>query len=157
AHAAQRRRAHARRAHRGRRAAAPDPARDDARAAARAARRPAREPGRGDAGRREASGAARGVRRARDRLDAAGHDRLRARHRGCCAGRAGDLMDFARLWLAARLRRTATIARLALQLYLLYKVPAWLRRARGLPKRSDAALAPTHDRAARAILAAALS
>lgn len=56
-----------------------------------------------------------------------------------------------------RLRRTGTVARLAAHLYLLYKVPGWIRRLRGLPKRSEAELAPTHDRAARAILRAALS
>ena len=56
-----------------------------------------------------------------------------------------------------RVRRTLTIARLAAQLYLLYKVPAWIRRARGLPAASEEELAPTHERAARAILAAALS
>jgi ubiquinone biosynthesis protein len=56
-----------------------------------------------------------------------------------------------------RLRRTATIARLGATLYLLYKVPGWWRRLRGLPKRTDEELAPTHDRAARTILAAALS
>jgi len=56
-----------------------------------------------------------------------------------------------------RLRRTGTVARLAAQLYLLYKVPAWWRRLTGRPKASDAELRPTHDRAAHIILAAALS
>jgi ubiquinone biosynthesis protein len=56
-----------------------------------------------------------------------------------------------------RLRRTGTVARLAAYLYLVYKLPAWARKLRGLPKAADAELQPQHRRAAGAILAAALS
>ena len=58
---------------------------------------------------------------------------------------------------ATRLQRTVQVGRLAAHLYLLYKVPAWGRRLLGRPKHSEAELKPTHDRAADAILATALS
>jgi len=55
-----------------------------------------------------------------------------------------------------RLRRTARVARAAAALFALYKLPAWWRRARGLPPRSGRALDATHERAARILLACAL-
>jgi len=55
-----------------------------------------------------------------------------------------------------RLHRTTLVARLAARLYLLYKLPEWGRRLRGLPKASDAELAPLHAQAAELILATAL-
>jgi ubiquinone biosynthesis protein len=55
-----------------------------------------------------------------------------------------------------RLRRTTTVGRLAARLYLLYKLPEWGRRLRGLPKATDAELAPRHAVAADAILATSL-
>ncbi len=55
-----------------------------------------------------------------------------------------------------RLYRTTLVGRLAARLYLLYKLPAFRRRLRGLPKASDAELAPLHAQAAELILATAL-
>jgi ubiquinone biosynthesis protein len=55
-----------------------------------------------------------------------------------------------------RLHRTTIVGRLALRLYLLYKLPQWGRKLRGLPKATDAELAPLHAQAADAILATAL-
>ena len=55
-----------------------------------------------------------------------------------------------------RLHRTTLVARLAARLYLLYKLPEWARRLRGLPKATDAELAPLHAKAADLILATAL-
>jgi predicted unusual protein kinase regulating ubiquinone biosynthesis (AarF/ABC1/UbiB family) len=55
-----------------------------------------------------------------------------------------------------RLHRTTVVARLAARLYLLYKLPEWGRRLRGLPKATDAELGPVHARAAELILATAL-
>ena len=55
-----------------------------------------------------------------------------------------------------RLHRTTIVARLAARLYLLYKLKEWGRRLRGLPKPTDAELAPQHARAAELILATAL-
>ena len=43
------------------------------------------------------------------------------------------------------------------RLYLLYRVPSLWRRLRGLPERTDEELTPTHERAARIILRAALA
>ena len=56
-----------------------------------------------------------------------------------------------------RLRRTGTVARLGAYLYLLYKLPAWKRKLLRQPALSDAELEPLHERAANAILNAALS
>jgi len=55
-----------------------------------------------------------------------------------------------------RLHRTAIVGRLAARLYLLYKLHEWGRRLRGLPKPTEAELAPLHAQAADAILATAL-
>lgn len=55
-----------------------------------------------------------------------------------------------------RLHRTATVGRLAARLYLLYKLPALGRKLRGLPKATEAELAPRHAQAAAAILATSL-
>jgi predicted unusual protein kinase regulating ubiquinone biosynthesis (AarF/ABC1/UbiB family) len=55
-----------------------------------------------------------------------------------------------------RLYRTAAVGRLAARLYLLYKLPEWGRRLRGLPRPTQAELAPLHAAAAEAILATAL-
>ena len=55
-----------------------------------------------------------------------------------------------------RLHRTTLVGRLAAKLYLLYKLPEWGRRLRGLSKATDAELAPRHARAADWILATAL-
>lgn len=56
-----------------------------------------------------------------------------------------------------RLARSVRVAALAAWLYALYKVPAWTRRLLGRPKATDAELAPTHRRAAAAILSTALA
>jgi predicted unusual protein kinase regulating ubiquinone biosynthesis (AarF/ABC1/UbiB family) len=55
-----------------------------------------------------------------------------------------------------RLHRTTIVGRLAARLYLLYKLNEWRRRLRGLPKPTDAELAPLHAKAADAILATSL-
>jgi predicted unusual protein kinase regulating ubiquinone biosynthesis (AarF/ABC1/UbiB family) len=55
-----------------------------------------------------------------------------------------------------RLRRTGTVARLGAYLYLLYKLPAWKRRLLRQPKLTEQEFQPLHDRAAAAILKAAL-
>jgi len=55
-----------------------------------------------------------------------------------------------------RLHRTTVVGRLAARLYLLYKLPAFRRKLRGLPKATDAELAPLHAKAAELILATAL-
>ena len=57
----------------------------------------------------------------------------------------------------ARLRRTGTVARLGAYLYLLYKIPIWKRKLLRQPGLTDEELGPLHDRAAEAILKAALS
>ena len=57
----------------------------------------------------------------------------------------------------ARLRRTGTVAGLGAYLYLNYKIPAWKRKLLRQPKLTDEELRPLHDRAADAILRAALS
>ena len=58
---------------------------------------------------------------------------------------------------ATRLHRTIRVGRLAAYLYLVYKAPAWGRKLLGRRPRNEAELRPTHDRAADAILATALS
>ena len=55
-----------------------------------------------------------------------------------------------------RLHRTTVVGRLAARLYLLYKLPEWGRRLRGLPKATEAELGPLHAEAAEQILATAL-
>lgn len=55
-----------------------------------------------------------------------------------------------------RLRRSLRVFRLAVQLWVLYKVPAFARRLRGLPPATEEELAPRHERAAGWILACAL-
>jgi hypothetical protein len=55
-----------------------------------------------------------------------------------------------------RLHRTTIVTRLAARLYLLYKLPAFRRRLRGLPKATEAELSPQHAKAAELILATAL-
>ncbi len=55
------------------------------------------------------------------------------------------------------MRRTGTVTRLGIYLYLLYKVPAWKRKLLRQPEHTDEELRPLHDRAANAILAAATS
>jgi len=57
---------------------------------------------------------------------------------------------------AARLRRTLRVARAAVSLWCLYKLPAAWRRLRGLPERKGRELDPTHERAAKVVLACAL-
>jgi predicted unusual protein kinase regulating ubiquinone biosynthesis (AarF/ABC1/UbiB family) len=57
---------------------------------------------------------------------------------------------------ATRLRRTLVVARTAATLWCLYKLPAAWRRLRGLPEQKGRQLDPTHERAARRVLACAL-
>jgi len=57
--------------------------------------------------------------------------------------------------LFTRLYRTIVITRLAVTLWLLYQIPGYWRRLRGMPKRTDEELRQTHDKAADLILAAA--
>jgi predicted unusual protein kinase regulating ubiquinone biosynthesis (AarF/ABC1/UbiB family) len=58
--------------------------------------------------------------------------------------------------LATKVRRSVRVARTAAALWTLYKLPAVLRRWRGLPARMGHELDPTHERAARVVLACAL-
>ena len=58
--------------------------------------------------------------------------------------------------LTTKLRRSVRVARTAAALWTLYKLPAVLRRWRGLPARTGHDLDPTHERAARVVLACAL-
>ncbi len=58
--------------------------------------------------------------------------------------------------LGTRVRRTIQVGWNAAALWSLYKIPAYSRRFTGRPPRSDEDLAPTHERAARRILALAL-
>jgi len=57
--------------------------------------------------------------------------------------------------VATRVRRTVQVGWTAAVVWSLYKIPAWFRRLRGVTLTS-AELAPTHERAARRILALAL-
>ncbi len=56
-----------------------------------------------------------------------------------------------------RLGRSARVARTAAHLWVLYKVPALWRRWTGQPERKGAELDPTHERAAKVVLATALA
>jgi predicted unusual protein kinase regulating ubiquinone biosynthesis (AarF/ABC1/UbiB family) len=58
--------------------------------------------------------------------------------------------------LATKVRRSVRVARTAAALWMIYKVPAVLRRWRGLPARKGHELDPAHERAARVVLACAL-
>ena len=58
--------------------------------------------------------------------------------------------------LGTRIVRTIKVGHTAAWLWSLYKIPGYVRRLRGKPKRSEAELGPTHERAARRILALAL-
>lgn len=58
--------------------------------------------------------------------------------------------------LGTRLVRSVKVARTAARLWVLYKVPYYWRKWRGLPLRGDAALAPKHEKAARIVLDLAL-
>jgi len=55
-----------------------------------------------------------------------------------------------------RARRTTRVARTALWIWALYKVPKWSRQATGRPLLEDEQLDPTHERAAEALLDCAL-
>ena len=57
--------------------------------------------------------------------------------------------------VATRVRRTVKVGWTAAVVWSLYKIPSWLRRLRGVTLAS-AELSPTHERAARRILALAL-
>ncbi len=56
-----------------------------------------------------------------------------------------------------RVRRTGTVTWLGVYLYLLYKTPVWKQKLLRRPELSDEDFLPVHDRAANAILKAALS
>lgn len=58
--------------------------------------------------------------------------------------------------LATKVRRSVRVARTAAALWMIYKVPAVLRRWRGLPARKGQELDGAHERAARVVLACAL-
>jgi ubiquinone biosynthesis protein len=58
--------------------------------------------------------------------------------------------------LATKVRRSVRVARTAAALWMIYKVPAVLRRWRGLPARKGNELDGAHERAARVVLACAL-
>jgi ubiquinone biosynthesis protein len=58
--------------------------------------------------------------------------------------------------LATKVRRSVRVARTAAALWSLYKLPAVLRRWRGLPARTGHELDPAHERAAKVVLACAL-
>jgi predicted unusual protein kinase regulating ubiquinone biosynthesis (AarF/ABC1/UbiB family) len=58
--------------------------------------------------------------------------------------------------LATRLSRTAKVARAGARIWGMYKVPAYARRALRRPEPTDHELAPTHARAAQALLRLAL-
>ncbi len=56
-----------------------------------------------------------------------------------------------------RAGRSARVTRAFVHLWFLYKVPGYWRRLRGLPPRTEAELGPTHERAAKVVLATALA
>lgn len=56
-----------------------------------------------------------------------------------------------------RVRRSARVARAVAHLWFLYKVQAYARRLLGRPALEGAALDPTHERAAKVVLATALA
>ncbi len=58
--------------------------------------------------------------------------------------------------LQTRIARSAQVARCFIHLWLLYKVPRTLRRWIGRPQRTEKQLEPTHQKAAKAVLATAL-
>jgi len=61
------------------------------------------------------------------------------------------------LRLLVRLYRSLRIGGTAGAIYAMYKVPAWSRRLLRRPRATEAELTPTHERAARLLLRAALS
>jgi predicted unusual protein kinase regulating ubiquinone biosynthesis (AarF/ABC1/UbiB family) len=67
-----------------------------------------------------------------------------------------DHTHSARVSRLERVQRAVRIARAALYVWAVYKIPEWTRRLFRRPKREGADLDPTHERAAREILAASL-